>query len=244
MKYLENRWQESDPPPPEPKLRYLTTFLLLLLLSDLFGTAVFAQPKETPDSVRFKALGCLYRSIIALNHRNVRFKALQDELEDMHPLEPQSLDSVRIKTNIEQAGKYLKFLESHRSEINKNLRLFSDSVKGFETLMNKQEEKRSLENFLKAYKEESSAFILYSQYLSVMITDIRFALVFLQTVPMERNGNDVTFNTDKSANEKYLNFESKVSADRMKVDEAIEKSISLTEKENKIIQETTTLLNN
>ena len=52
-----------------------------------------------------------------------------------------------------------------------------------------------------------------------------------------------TFNTDKSANEKYLDFESKISAERMKVDGAIERSIKLTEKENKIIQETLSLFN-
>ncbi|MDP4236611.1 MAG: hypothetical protein Q8919_09210, partial [Bacteroidota bacterium] len=98
-------------------------------------------------------------------------------------------------------------------------------------------------NFLNAYREESSAFIGYSQRLSLMLTDIRAALVFLQTVPMERKGNDITFDTDKSANEKYLDFESRISVDQAQVDKAIDRSIKMTEKENKVIQETLGLLN-
>ena len=223
------------------RLQHLCVIAGSLLL--LFSSSAFTQTSETPDSVRFKVLGCLYRSIGALNNRNVRFKALQDELEEMHPLEPQSMDSVHFAANYAQVTKYLVFLESHRSEIAKNVRLLSDTVRLLEKMITKEEEKKALVNFLSAYKEESAAFTLYSQYLSVMLTDIRFAIAFLQTVPMERKGNDVTFNTDKSANEKYLDFESKISAERMKVDEAIEKSIKLTEKENKIIQETLSLFN-
>ena len=142
------------------------------------SSSVFAQTSETPDSVRFKVLGCLYRAIGALNSRNVRFKALQDELEDMHPLEPQSMDSTHLAANHAQVTKYLIFLESHRKELTKNLRIFSDSIHLLEQMLSKEEEKKSLANFLSAYKEESAAFILYSQYLSVMLTDIRFAIVF------------------------------------------------------------------
>ena len=206
-------------------------------------SSVFAQPASTPDSVRFKVLGVLYRAVGALNNRNVRFKAMQDELEDMHPIEPQSMDSAHLAANYIQVGKYLQFLETHRTQITKNAQLVSDSIRMLEAMLTGDEEKKALKNFLASYKEESGAFIRYSQYLSVMITDIRFAIAFLQTVPMERKGNEVTFNTDKSANEKYLDFESKISAERMKVDDAIEKSIKLTEKENKVIQETLSLFN-
>jgi len=225
------------------KYLFLMVLSTALLFCSLFPSAVSAQPNETPDSIRFKALGCLYRAIQALNDRNVRFKALQEELENMHPLEPQSMDSAHFKANLVQVSKYLLFLEQHRTQLSKNIRIFSDSVHQFVSLMNKDEEKQALEKFLNAYKEESSAFIGYSQRLSIMITEIRKALFFLQTVPMERKGNDVTFNTDKSANEKYLDFESKISSDQMKVDQAIERSITLTEKENKIIVETTSLFN-
>ncbi len=221
----------------------LLVLCLIFLFSASLATSVLAQQTETSDSVKFKTLGCLYRAIQALNSRNIRFKALQEELEEMHPLEPQGMDSVHFKANIEKCAKYLLFLASHRAEIQKNVRHFTDTAKILTEQMSKDEEKKSLTDFLAAYKEESSAFILYSQYLSVMITDIRMALVFLQTVPMTRTGNDISFNTDKSANEKYMDFESKVSADRSKVDQAIERSIKLTEQENKIIQATIALFN-
>jgi hypothetical protein len=213
------------------------------LFCSLFSSVVSAQEKETPDTVRYKALGCLYRAIQALNDRNVRFKSLQEELENMHPLEPQNMDSAHFKTNIAQSAKYLLFLEQHRTQLNKNIRVFSDSVHLLILQMNKDEEKKALEKFLSAYKQESAAFIGYSQRLSLMITDIKKALLFLQTVPMIHKGNDVVFNTDKSANEKYLDFESTISNEQMKVDQAIERSITLTEKENKIIVETTSLFN-
>ncbi|MDP4220773.1 MAG: hypothetical protein Q8896_10075, partial [Bacteroidota bacterium] len=79
---------------------------IALFASMLLGSALKAQTQETPDSVRFKTLGCLYRSIQALNDRNVRFKALQEELENMHPLEPQSMDSAHFATNLIQVAKY------------------------------------------------------------------------------------------------------------------------------------------
>ena len=235
MKYsLENKGN---------RMRSLIAFAIASMLLFSFSSSILAQPKETPDSVKFKTLGCLYRSIQALNSRNIRFKALQEELEDMHPLEPQSMDSAHFSANLEQIGKYLRFLASHRAEIQKNVKLLADTVKLLTQEMSKEEEKKALTDFYTAYKEESSAFIVYSSYLTVMLTDIRMALAFLQTVPMTRNGNDITFNTDKSANEKYLEFETKVSADRSKIDQAIERSIKLTEKENTIIQSTITLFN-
>ncbi|MDP4237695.1 MAG: hypothetical protein Q8919_14725 [Bacteroidota bacterium] len=216
---------------------------IALFASMLLGSALKAQTQETPDSVRFKTLGCLYRSIQALNDRNVRFKALQEELENMHPLEPQSMDSAHFAANLIQVAKYLSFLESHRQQLSKNIRLLADTIHLLAAQMNKEEEKKALMNFLNAYREESSAFIGYSQRLSLMLTDIRAALVFLQTVPMERKGNDITFDTDKSANEKYLDFESRISIDQAQVDKAIDRSIKMTEKENKVIQETLGLLN-
>lgn len=230
-------------PNKHPIVFFSICLAVLFFFSPLLAISSSAQPKETPDSIRFKTLGCLYRAIQALNDRNVRFKALQEELEDMHPLEPQSMDSSHITSNIAKVRKYLLFLESHRSQLGKNVRVFSDSILILSALMNTDEEKGALVNFLKAYKEESAAFINYSQRLSLMLTDTRNALMFLLTVPMERKGNDVTFNTDKSANEKYLDFESKISADQMQVDQAIERSIKMTEKENKVIMEATTLLN-
>lgn len=226
---------------------YKYLFLIFLCASfslcSLFSSSVIAQQKETPDSVRVKALGCLYRAIQSLNNRNVRFKAMQEQLEDMHPLEPQSMDSSHFADNLIKVSKYLLFLESHRKQIARNTRNFSDSIQKFETLMGSEKEKNSLAQFLVAYMEEASAFIGYSQRLSLMLTDIRNALFFLQTVPMERKGNDITFNTDRSANEKYLDFESKISAGQMQVDQAIERMIKLTEKENKAIQESISLLN-
>ena len=222
--------------------RAIAALFILLCCSILFSSAR-AQRSETSDSVRFKVLGCLYRSIEALNKRNVRFKSLQDELEAMHPLEPQSMDSVHFAANLNQVAKYLRFLNTHRTEITKGVRALSDTIRMLENLVAKDAEKKALENFLAAYKDESAAFIRYSQYLSVMLTDVRLAIVFLQGVPMERKGNEVTFNTDKSANEKYLDFESRIAAERMKVDDAIEHSIKLTEKENKVIQETLALFN-
>ncbi|MDP4221520.1 MAG: hypothetical protein Q8896_13875, partial [Bacteroidota bacterium] len=145
--------------------------------------------------------------------------------------------------NLIQVAKYLRFLESHRQQLSKNIRLLADTIHLLAAQMNKEEEKKALMNFLNAYREESSAFIGYSQRLSLMLTDIRAALVFLQTVPMERKGNDITFDTDKSANEKYLDFESRISVDQAQVDKAIDRSIKMTEKENKVIQETLGLLN-
>jgi hypothetical protein len=219
---------------------------IVLSVSVLLGfvcSSAGAQTNETPDSVRFKVLGCLYRSIGALNSRNVRFKALQDELEDMHPIEPQSMDSAHFVTNRAQVTKYLAFLETHRSQLSKNMRLLSDTIHLLEQTVTKEEERKALADFFAAYKDETAAFILYSQYLSVMLTDIRHAIEFLQTVPMERKGNDIAFNTDRSANDKYMDYESKISAERMKVDEAIDRSIKLTDKENKIIQETLSLFN-
>jgi hypothetical protein len=204
---------------------------------------VFAQTTETPDSVRFKALDCLYRSVQSLNNRNARFQAMQKELDDMHPLEPKSLDSVHIKENLVQCGKYLRFLDQHRQLLSKNLRLFADSIHIFKKQMNKEDERESLDKFLTAYQEEAAAFTGYSQRLSLMITDLRSALTFLQTVPMTRVGDNVTFNTDKSANEKYLDFEMKIAADQNAVDAAIGKTIKLSEKENKVIQEATAVLN-
>jgi hypothetical protein len=209
----------------------------------LISAAGFSQPAETSDSVRFKVLGCLYRSIGALNNRNVRFKALQDELEDMHPIEPQSMDSLHLAANLEKITKYLLFLKTHRDDIKKNERVFTDSIQLLKKLVVKEEEKKSLSDFLAAYKEESAAFVLYSQYLSVMLTDIKKTVIFLQTVPMEHNGNTVTFNTDPSANQKYLDYEVKIQQERADVDQAIERSITLTEKENTIIQQTLGLFN-
>lgn len=225
------------------KYLFSTALSMLFILCSSSLSTTIAQPKDTPDSVRFKALGCLYRAIQSLNDRNVRFKSLQVELEDMHPLEPQSMDSLHFAQNLIKVSKYLLFLESHRTQITRNTRFFSDSIQKFEALMAREEEKKSLAKFLTAYKEESTAFIGYSQRLSLMLTDIRNALFFLQTVPMERKGNDITFNTDRSANEKYLDFESKITAEQMQVDRAIEKMIKLTEKENVAIQASITLLN-
>ncbi len=168
---------------------------------------------------------------------------MQEELEDMRPLEPQSMDSVHFANNLIKVSKYLLFLESHRRQITHNTRVFSDSIERFKSLMGSEEERKSLTKFLDAYKEESSAFIGYSQRLSLLLTDIRTALFYLETVPMERKGNDITFNTDRSANEKYLDFESMITAGQMHVDNAIAKMIKLTEKENKAIQESITLLN-
>src|SRR5690242_16864712 len=105
------------------RLRYCSAIVLgtLLILGSVLSSSGVAQTSETPDSVRFKVLGCLYRSIQALNNRNVRFKALQDELEDMHPIEPQSMDSAHFVNNLEQVSKYLVFLNAHRSQLTKNI---------------------------------------------------------------------------------------------------------------------------
>ena len=75
MKYLKDRFLVSGfrcQGNLKSYTRRLAPFLALLLLSNFFATIVIAQPKETPDSVRFKVLGCLYRAIGALNSRNVR----------------------------------------------------------------------------------------------------------------------------------------------------------------------------
>jgi hypothetical protein len=222
---------------------FILVFCLMLLSFNIFSGQAIAQNTDTSDSVRFKTLGCLYRAITALNNRNVRFKALQDELEDMHPIEPQSMDSVHLKENLAKVAKYLLFLNDHRAQLKKGVLQLADTIKLLEKIISNDDGKKSLEKFIKSYEKESEAFIQYSMYLSVMLTDIRHAIEFLQTVPMEHKGNDVVFNTDKSANEKYLDFESKISMDRMKVDEAIDRSIKLTESENKIIQETLALFN-
>ncbi len=226
-----------------PKYLLLLILGASLLLCSAFPPQVIAQSKDTPDSVRFNTLGCLYRAIQALNNRNVRFKAMQEELENMRPLEPQSMDSVHFANNLIKVSKYLLFLESHRKQITRNTKVLSDSIQKFEALMGSEEEKKSLNSFLVAYKEESAAFIGYSQRLSLLLTDIRTALFYLETVPMERKGNDITFNTDRSANEKYLDFENMITAGQMQVDNAIAKMIKLTEKENKAIQQSITLLN-
>jgi len=217
----------------------VTVLLVALGVSSIAS----AQPKETPDSVKFKTLNCLYHSIQELNNRNIRFKALQEELENMNPLMPKSMDSVSLVNNLAKVDKYLRFLELHRYQIAKSNKISGDSIKLLSALVATEEEKRSLANFHHAYSEESEAFILYSQKLTAMLGDIRKAIVFLQTVPMEIKGETVTFNTDRSANDKFMDFQSKIAADQMEVDEAIDRSIKLTEKENKIIMETTTLLN-
>lgn len=222
--------------------KYFLAIITSSFVSFFFLSPAFAQTKETPDSVKFKTLGCLYRSIQSLNARNIRFQALQKELENMNPLMPQSMDSATLTKNLTSVNKYLSFLESHRAFLAKNNRIFSDSVKLLSALMAREEEKKSLTNFLHAYSEESEAFIRYSQKLTVMLNDIHTTLVFLQTVPMEIKDSVVTFNTDRSANEKFMDFQSKIAADQMEVDEAIDRSIKLTEKENKIITETTALL--
>jgi hypothetical protein len=219
--------------------KYFCKYISLIFAGALiisFSSAAIAQQQETPDSVRYKTLGCLYRAIQSLNDRNVRFKALQEELEEMHPLQPENMDSLHFAENLIKVSKYLIFLESHRNQITRNTRIFSDSIQKFQTLVSSGEEKKSLADFLAAYKEESSAFIGYSQRLSLMLTDIRAALFFLQTVPIIHKGKDVEFNTDKSANEKYMDFEGKISAGQMQIDKAIDRMIKLTEKENKAIQ--------
>jgi hypothetical protein len=217
--------------------------IVLDLLIILSQQPLLAQTKETPDSVRFKALGCMFRAIKSVNDRNVRLQGLQKELDAMQPLAPQNMDSTHFALNLIQVGKYLRFLQSHREELAKNLHAVTDSIRLLEKLMNSEEEKKALEEFLIAYREESSAFTGYSQRLSLMVTDIRSALTFLQTVPMTRKGNDVTFNTDKSANEKYLDYESKISVEQSQVDVAIDKTVKLSEKENKAIQLVTDILN-
>ena len=202
----------------------------------------FAQPKETPDTVRFKAVGCLYRAIQALNDRNVRFKALQEELDAMHPFEPQNLDTAVIAENIAKLTKYLRFLDLHKAQLDRNIRKFSDSVNLFSVMMGSDEEKTALKNFVGAYKDESGFFIQYSNKLSTLLLDIRSGLVFLQTVPMERQGKDVAFKTDRSANEKFMDYQSQAALAKTQVDGAIEKSINFTVKANKIIQESTSVL--
>jgi hypothetical protein len=108
--------------------------------------------------------------------------------------------------------------------------------------MSNEEEKKALTNFFKAYKEESTAFILYSNKLSKMLLNLRSALVFLQTVPMEHKDGQIIFATDKSANDKYMEMVSAVNDARSQVDAAIDKSIKTTEKANAIIQESTRVL--
>lgn len=225
------------------KSYYCFNKVIALLLTLCISSIAFAQPKETPDSVKFQTLSCLYHSIQQLNNRNIRFKALQDDLENMNPLMPKSMDSLSMANNLTKIDKYLRFLELHRYQITKSDKISADSIKLLSALVSTNEEKRSLANFLHAYTEESDAFILYSQKLTTMLGDIRKAILFLQTVPMEIKGEMVTFNTDRSANEKFMDFQSQIAADQMAVDEAIDRSIKLTEKENKIIMETTSLLN-
>jgi hypothetical protein len=216
--------------------------LLVLFGIFLLASTAIAQTKEISDSVRFKTIGSLYRAIQALNNRNTKFKALQDELDAMHPLESQSMDSVHLSKNLLQLTKYAQFLESHRSQLNRNIQLLSDSVKYFSSLMKNEEEKKALDNFLKAYKEESAAFIFYSNKLSKLLLQIRSTLIFLQTVPMERKGDQIVFNTDKSANDKYMEMQTAVNEARGQVDAAIDNSIKTTEKANAIIQESTRVL--
>ncbi|MEP7235301.1 MAG: hypothetical protein ABI778_08395 [Ignavibacteriota bacterium] len=218
-------------------------FLGLAVLSLTLISSAQGQPQETPDSVRFKTLGVLYRAISGLNTRNVRFKALQDELELMHPIEPQGMDSLHFAENLIQITKYLRFLETHRSDLTRSVRSLSDSIAIFTKLVTKAEEKKALADFLRSYKDESAQFIRYSQALSGMLVELKNTIVFLQTVPMTRNGMEITFNTDPSANQKYLDFQMKVQDERMKVDQEIDKSIALTEKENKVIQATLLLFN-
>jgi len=226
---------------------YVTTklFVSCLVIAGMLISSqeIFAQPKDTPDSIRFAALGSLYRSIQSVNKRNMRLQGLQKEFEEMQPLAPQNLDSVHLEANLAQVRKYLLFLNNHRNELKKNLSVVNDSLKMFEAKMNKDEEKKAIEDFLEAYREESAAFTGYSQRLSLMLTQVRNALMFLQTVPMTINGNDVTFNTDKSANEKYMDYESTISNGQIEVDKAIERTVKLTEKENKAIQEAADALN-
>lgn len=202
-----------------------------------------AQPKDTPANVRFKALDCMFGAIRSVNDRNQRLQGLQKELDAMQPLAPQSMDSVHFAHNLVQVGKYLRFLESLRQQLGQHLHVVSDSIRLLEKMMSRDDEKKSLEDFLIAYREESLGFKNYTQWLSLMITDIRKALTFLKTVPMTRTGNDVTFNTDKSANEKYLDYESKISAGQYQVDNAIDKTVKLSEKENTAIQAAAKLLN-
>ncbi|MEI8134502.1 MAG: hypothetical protein WCH46_05405 [bacterium] len=215
----------------------------LALCITLHQSVAIAQTPETPDSVKTLTLGCLFRSIAAVNKRNVKLQGLQKELEAMQPLAPQNLDSDIIASNLTQVAKYLRFLESHRQQLSMNLRIFADSVRILRSMVNQEDEKQALDHFLTAYKAESAAFTGYSQRLSLLITDIRSALTFMKTVPMTRKGNDVTFNTDKSANDKYMDFQSKLSAGQFQVDDAIARTIKLSEKENAIIQEATTVFN-
>jgi len=216
----------------------------------LFVTAVIffqqpsiAQPKDTPANVRFKALDCMFGAIRTVNDRNQQLQGLQKELDAMQPLAPQSMDSVHFAQNLAQVGKYLRYLETVRQQLGQHLHVVTDSIRLLEKMMNRDDEKKSLEDFLIAYREESLGFKNYTQWLSLMITDIRKALTFLKTVPMTRTGNDVTFNTDKSANDKYLDYESKISAGQFQVDNAIDKTIKLSEKENTAIQAAAKLLN-
>jgi hypothetical protein len=215
--------------------------LIPILAILFFSQSAFAQ--ETPDSIRFKTLGCIYNAIGEVNHRNVRLQALQHELEDMQPLAPQNMDSAHFAENLAKSTKYLLFLESHRRDLTSGTRKYVDSLRYYQTLMKQEDQKEAVEKFLTAYKEEAAAFMGYSQRLSLMVTDIRLAIVFLQTVPMSRKGNDITFNTDKSANEKYLDFQSKISSGQYAVDAAIEKTVKLSEKENKAIHEAMQVLN-
>jgi hypothetical protein len=209
----------------------------------LFLLPGILRAKETPDSVRSQTLGCINRAIMEVNKRNGNLQGLQHELEAMQPLAPQNMDSVHFAGNLESAGKYLRFLVSHRKELTVGTRKFVDSLRAFQSLMQQEDEKQAIEKFLTAYKEEAAAFMGYSERLTLLVTEIRSALTYLKTVPMERKGDVVTFNTDKSANEKYLDYESKITNWQYQVDEAITKTVKLSEKENKVIQETMQVLN-
>jgi hypothetical protein len=222
------------------------SFVILLLCGIVFffeTAPSAAQPKETPDSVRFGALRCLYRSILTVNKRNMRLQGMQKEFEDMQPLAPQNLDSAHLAENLAKVRKDLLILNDQRHELTKNLRVYADTLRNFEALMVKEDEKKAVENFLSAYQLESAAFTGYSQRLSLMLTVVRQSLIFLQTVPMEHKGNDIVFATDTSATIKYLDFQGQISQDQMEVDKAIERSIKLTAKENVAIQEAADILN-
>ena len=226
--------------------RLSTTHYLLptcLLAIILFFTPTLSQAQETPDSTRFQTLGCIYHAITEVNQRNGRLQGLQRDLEAMQPLAPQNMDSVHFADNLGSVGKYLRFLVSHRKELTIGTRRFIDSLRRYQLVLVKKEEKEAVEKFITAYKEEAAAFMLYSERLSLMVTEIRSALQFLKTVPMERKGNDITFDTDRSANEKYLDYESKISNWQFQVDEAIQRTVKLSEKENKAIHEAMQVLN-
>jgi hypothetical protein len=167
-------------------MRYLLTLLFAL-------TIVHSARAQDASSLEDRLGHTLDTAMKIVGQRTLEFNSRIAEMNKAKPLEVASFDSAHITANISNTLQFLDFLKRYRSDGNKVLGAFEDSMFVLAADFPPVKERDKIMDFAQAFKADQQAFDAHLAGMDKLYSDVLNVLMFMQRTKYTVNGQKLTF---------------------------------------------------